>query len=93
MKTKIISPNAKCRVKGCQGYVPDCGWYPGMPQSRCTRCGMKLSCHSSYDKVPDFYEALYPESDWFYRIIERFKNNNNKKEKKQCRRNRRVVQE
>ena len=71
MKTKIISPNAKCRIKGCHGYVPSYGGYPGMPQSRCTRCGMKNSGHAGYDKAPDFDEALYPESDWFYRIIEK----------------------
>jgi len=73
MKSDIISPNAKCRVKGCQGHVPSYGGYPGMPQSRCTRCGVKLKSHSYYDKVSDFEDPSYPECDWFYRIIELFK--------------------
>lgn len=71
MKTKLISPNAKCRILGCRTCVPYYGYYPGMPQSHCPRCGMINS--GARDGCEDFCEPLYPESDTYFKIIEWFR--------------------
>lgn len=66
----LISPNAKCRDIGCRTYVPSYGYYAGLPQSHCTRCGM--ICWNAIEQCPDFCEPIYPESDTWYRFVEWF---------------------
>ena len=55
------SPKARCRLKGCLHYVPPEGYYYGMPQSHCPRCGMKTWCASK--ECSDFEEPSYPLPD------------------------------
>jgi len=62
------SPKARCRLKGCLHYVPPEGYYYGMPQSHCPRCGKKTWCASK--GCSDFEEPLYPLPDWHYKILE-----------------------
>ena len=74
---KKQSPNAKCRVLGCQEYVPSYGELPGLPQAHCTRCGKLIEGNASHDRnsiLPEFDEPTYPEADWMYRIYEKILN-------------------
>lgn len=59
---KLKSKNAICRVHGCLNHVPSYGWYRGLPQAHCYRCGMKTNMASS--GCPDYSEHVRPPRDW-----------------------------
>ena len=69
VRVKPVSPNAICRAKGCRASVPPWGWYPGLTQSHCPRCGMIT--YAAAEGLPDFKEASYPEWDGFARLWEK----------------------
>lgn len=75
---KLVSRNAKCRAVGCQHSVPYYGCYPGLPQSRCCRCGIKLPSHFDFKNAPLYDEPTYPEGDGFYIFLENVVNFFNK---------------
>ena len=62
---RLVSPNPICRRWGCQEHVPPSGYYSGMPQSHCYRCGMRTGCAAQ--PCADFVEPI--GETWLDRLL------------------------